>query len=123
MAKMLVCMGAKEYYAGDVTLELPFDLIADDIDNVQPDGYGQFWVFLEDSGKHKVKAYMDNNDLEFQGHSFRDWCETTQVDDWVIISLLPKREIVLTWDGDVDMEFCEVDENLVDHWEVDDGCS
>ena len=120
-AKMLVCMGAKEYYAGDITVELPFGLIEDDIDDVQPDGYGQFWVFLEKSGKHKIKAYMDNNDLEFQEHKFRNWCETATLDDWNIVKMASTGEIVLEWRGEIYMEFCEVDENLVDHWEVDDG--
>ena len=121
MAKMLVCMGAKEYYAGDITVELPLGLLEDDIDNVQPDGYGQFWVFLEDSGKHKVKAYIDNNDLQFQEHGFRSWCRTITLEDWNIVSLEPRGEIVLEWRWEIDMEFCEVDENLVDHWEVDNG--
>jgi len=118
-ARMLVCMGAKEYYSGDVTLDLPFGLIEDDIDDVQPDGYGQFWVFLEKSGKHKLKAAMDALGIEPEVHEYRSWCRTVTHEDWNIVQMRTNGEFVLEWRGEIMMEFCEVDENIVDHWEVD----
>ena len=121
MDKMRVCMASREYYYGEITLSLPFGLVENDIEDVQPDGYGQFWVFLEKSGKEKIKGFMENNDHEFQEHEFRSWCKMITLDDWNIVKMSSTGEIILEWRGEIDMEFDEVDENMVTHWEVEDG--
>ena len=126
MAKILVCMGAREYYGGDTTVDLPWTIDEEDIRDVEPQGYGQFVIWLNEHGKAKAEVAKDILGKEFEDKAtYGWWRKCSMTDEW---NLLMESDgtfgLQLTYE--VNMEFSEVDENMVDHWEVkgnEDGCT
>ena len=65
-SKITIHCAAREYYTGQDTYILPFDLGLDHIDSVQPDGYGEALIFLNDEGEKVINA----QGLDFDGESY-----------------------------------------------------
>ena len=115
MSKITIMCSAREYYSGQDTYELPFDINETHIDNVQPDGYGEALIFLNAEGDKIIKA----QNLDFEEDSYWKHVAMATHHDWLILEF--GNQYGLKWRGEMFMEFCEVDENMIDHWEVDDG--
>ena len=105
---------AREYYTGQDTYILPFDLGLEHIDSVQPDGYGEALIFLNEEGD----AVINDQDLDFDGESYYKHVDMAVHHDWLILKF--QNQFGLKFRGDMHMEFLEVDENFVDHWECED---
>lgn len=115
-ASQTICvrMSSREYYSGNLEMTLPLGITQDDISSVEPEGYGEFGIYLNDSGVAKVD--------HIEAKKVHDWSHIAWAnidDDWKLgvyggtTFIMPQYE--------AHMEFCEVDENMIDDWEVTDG--
>ena len=85
-SKILVCMGAREYYAGDTTVELPWTIDEEDIRDVEPQGYGQFVIWLNEHGKAKAQVAKDILGKEFEDKATYGWWRTcSMTDEWNLL--------------------------------------
>ena len=96
------------------TYVLPFDLSEEHIDSVQPDGYGEALIFLNAKGDAIIRA----QGLDFEQQSYWKHIDMAVHHDWLIMAF--DRQFGLKWRGEMHMEFCEVDENMIEHWECND---
>ena len=112
--KITIHCAAREYYTGQDTYLLPFDLGLEHIDNVQPDGYGEALIFLNQEGDAVINA----QDLDFEEDSYWKGVPMAVNHDWLFLKF--GNQIGIKWRGEMHMEFCEVDENFIDHWECED---
>ena len=109
-----VRMSSREYYSGELEMELPLGITQEDIYSIESEGYGEFGVYLTESGMAKTahihtEKYHEWSSMEW-GHISDEW-KLGRYDKTVL--LMPTYEAA--------MEFCEVDANLIDDWEVTDG--
>ena len=119
MAKIHIKMSSLEYYDGEDTYELPEGISEDMIEGVEPDGYGEALILLETNANPIIEAV----ELDFDKMSWRGSIESAVYGDWLVYKLGTLSGIIqygLKWRGEMHMEFGEVHENLIDHWEVED---
>ena len=121
MAKIEVHLAAQEYYTGQTEVDLPEGITEDHIENVEPDGYGEFCIHLNDEGLEKIMLQVADQGLEW-----KEWGEWSKLEymeldfDWSLYRYGPNVPW-LKFRGEIPMEFAEVEENLVEHWEVEDN--
>ena len=120
MAKIHVALEAEEYYAGEADVDLPWGLEAEDIDDVWPDGYGCFHIWLNDEGSAKAKTACIALEVEWKPAPYSGSYEEAIVGEWDVHKQ-KDGQFALRWRGEVHMEFDEVHENRVTHWEVEDN--
>lgn len=126
MSKIFVAMGSREYYSGDITIDLPWGISEEDIQAVEPHGYGDFIIWLNDEGKNRVEIIRSIQDVVFTGELIYTWYKEARIDDEWLLLLDTQGNYGIKLSYELHMEFCEVDENMVDHWEVkeeDNGCT
>lgn len=121
-SKILVNMSSREYYSGAHEFELPCGLLEEHIESVGPEGYGEFAIILKPEAYPIIEAVLRSKEEEWQkerwGPSFYAYID----DEWKAWKYpLGTIAIQLNHEMAIPMEFCEVDENIVDHWEVTDG--
>ena len=118
MAKLSIHMAAREYYCGHDEIELPYGLGQDDISDIEPDGYGEFMIFIADESYEKLVNIITERKLEFEASQWSRHFLTAIDGDWEIQKVGQTVEFALRYRGNVEMEFCDVDENLIDDWSV-----
>lgn len=108
-----VHMSSREYYSGSMTLTLPLGITEDDICEIEGSGYGEFEIWLNAEGSVKV----ENAGLEWtEAATYRTFNNATINSEWSAREY--NGQYVITPTYDIHMEFCEVDENMVDDWET-----
>lgn len=112
MASITIYMGALEYFSGSDTYQLPHGINEEMIDNVQPDGYGEALIFLT----WDANPVIDALDLAFTPESYRGNLDSAVLGDWLVYKFT--NQYALKWRGEMHMDWCEVEENLVNDWEV-----
>lgn len=120
MAKLSIYMAAREYYCGHDEIELPYGLGEDDISSLEPDGYGEFMIYIADESYEKLDKIITERNLEFEASQWSRHFLTAIDGDWEIQKIGQTVEFALRYRGNVEMEFCDVDENLIDDWSVTD---
>ena len=109
-----VRMSSREYYSGELELTLPLGITQEDIYSVESEGYGEFGIYLNESSMHKIAHIKTNRQYDWSNISWG------RVDDnWKLGRYNETAVLMPTYEAH--MEFCEVDENMIDHWEVTDG--
>jgi len=121
MAKITVQLSAKEFYTGETDVELPIGIDEDMIEGVEPDGYGEFCVFLNEEGQDIIEKIMERDGLTWTEWGNWSKLESVTLDiNWLFIRY-PGNNPWLKNRGEAMMEFCEVEGSFVDHWEVEEG--
>ena len=121
MAKLSIYMAAREYYCGHEEIELPYGLDLDDIMEIQPDGYGEFMIYIADESYEKLDKIITERNLTFETPQWSGYYQYAIDGDWEIQKIGRTPEFALRYRGTLEMEFCDVDENLIDDWNVSDG--
>ena len=121
MAKLNIYMAAREYYCGHDEIELPYGLDQDDIMEIQPDGYGEFMIYIADESYEKLDKIITERNLTFETPKWSGYYQYAIDGDWEIQKIGRTPEYALRYRGTLEMEFCDVDENLIDDWSVIDG--
>ena len=117
--KITVHLSAREYYSGVASVDLPEGIEERHIDSVDPDGYGEFAIHLNNEGLNILMLVLAD------GRQWQQWGEWTKLEyisldfDWSIYRYGEGSTPWLKHTGETHMEFCEVDENMIDHWEVE----
>ena len=122
MAKLNIYMAAREYYCGHEEIELPYGLGEDDIQGIEPDGYGEFMIYIADESYEKFDKIITDKNLEFTTPAWSGSYQYAIDGDWEIMKMGQIGvEYALRYRGEIMMEFAEVDENLIDDWSITDG--
>lgn len=119
MANIKIYMAAREYYCGYDEIELPYGLGEDDIKDVYPDGYGEFMMYIAPESYKKLEELTQH--LEFEEPSWSESYWYAVDGDWEVQLLGRGTEYALRYRGTLEMEFADVDENMIDDWSITDG--
>ena len=85
----------------------------DDISSLEPDGYGEFMIYIADESYEKLDKIITERNLEFEASQWSRHFLTAIDGDWEIQKIGQTVEFALRYRGNVEMEFCDVDENLI----------
>ena len=121
MANIKIYMAAREYYCGYDEIELPYGLGEDDIMEVQPDGYGEFMIYIADESYEKLDKIIAERNLTFETPQWSGYYQYAIDGDWEIQKIGRTPEFALRYRGTLEMEFADVDENMIDDWSITDG--
>ena len=122
MAKLNIYMAAREYYCGHDEIELPYGLTEDDFSEIHPDGYGEFMIYIADESYEKLDKIITERNLTFETPQWSGSYQYAIDGDWEVQKIGTRSvEFALRYRGTLELEFCDVDENLIDDWSVTDG--